>query len=124
MKNKHLFIRLCYVSFFLCALKTKSQVTHPVNTNFIPGQYVGLLSQPFTLDIAHRGTRDIRFYTGGIAPAFQRMTIKGTGSGVTTGFIGIGTNFISPLNLLDIRNGSVNVGLGIGREFRCEPAGL
>ena len=48
----------------------------------------------------------------------QRMTILST-----NGFVGIGTNFTSPLNLLDIRNGSVNVGLGIGGNIGASPQG-
>jgi hypothetical protein len=51
---------------------------------------------PFHLE--HRGTQSINFLTGGI----QRMTINGTASGATQGFVGIGPGFLSPQNLLHV----------------------
>lgn len=38
----------------------------------------------------------------------QRMRID-----ATTGFVGVGNNFTTPLNLVDVRDGNINIGQGI-----------
>lgn len=82
---KKMFIQLILGSlFFLFTLTSKAQVTAPINTSANPAQYVGMLNQPFPLLIAHKGTQGIDFATGGT----QRMTILGTSSGATAGFVG------------------------------------
>jgi hypothetical protein len=65
---------------------------------------------PFNLE--HRGTQRINLLTGGV----QRMTINGTASGATAGFVGIGQSFTTPTSLLHV-NGTTN---NTGNLFRTD----
>ncbi len=53
---------------------------------------------PIPFNLEHRGTQNINFLTGGV----QRMTIRGTAAGATTGFVGIGTGFANAQSLLHL----------------------
>ncbi len=59
------------------------------------------------LNIQHRGTDNINFFTGGNAPAFQRMTILGTAA-ANPGFIGMANGPFTPLFRLDV-NDNINM---------------
>lgn len=66
---------------------------------------------PFTLE--HRGNQDIRFRIGPFAPNTSRMVIRGTNAGPFQGFVGIGQNFLTPNNLLDVDGGDIDVNTAI-----------
>ena len=86
----------------------------------VPLRYVGwdasVASNAIPLSIEHRGTNNINFLTGGL----NRMTILGTASGATAGFVGIGTP--TPNKVLQIHDGvdaqlqitNTTTGLGAG----------
>jgi hypothetical protein len=83
----------------------------------VPGFYCGWnAATGIPLNIQHRGTQDINFHTGGAGPAFQRMTILGTASGPTAGFVGIGN--AAPAYRLDVQD-NINVNTtGFGNGYR------
>ncbi|HAD33633.1 MAG TPA: hypothetical protein DCF44_03920 [Chitinophagaceae bacterium] len=62
---------------------------------------------PFTLE--HRGNHHIRFRIGPFAPNTSRMVIRGTNAGPFQGFVGIGQNFLTPNNLLDVDGGDIDI---------------
>jgi len=90
---------------FLLCLAVCSQLTiHAQSTQFgiggaghmpgpggVPVRYLGwdasAPSNAIPLSIEHRGTNNINFLTGNT----QRMTIRGTASGATAGFVGTNT---------------------------------
>jgi hypothetical protein len=87
----------------------KSQVTTSSNTSLPGGQYVGFSGfgpgGPKPLDIRNQyAGEQIRFFTGGAAPAFQRMYINGS-VGATAGFVGI--NIMAALQRLHVA-GDIN----------------
>ncbi len=83
-------------------LKSYSQSTVLGNVSAIPPESIGWLGgviKPLDINNSHPA-QPINFYTGGIAPATQRMVILGTGA--NAGFVGIGANFPAPASLLHI----------------------
>ena len=85
-----------------------AQVSTPFNFG-IAANYVGWnAAQGFPLTVAHKGNFPINFQTSSV----QRMTIRGQ-VGPTQGYVGIGTNFLTPTHLLDVRNGDINCGNGL-----------
>lgn len=72
-------------------------------------RYLGWDASPaanaIPLRIDHRGTNRINIFTG----PTQRMTILGTASGPNQGFVGIGANYATPNNLLDVNGGDIDV---------------
>ena len=115
-------LQMCAVILiaFCCHSNGYSQATqaglgifgHTAGAGGVPVRYVDwdatAASNAIPLSVEHRGTNNINFFTG----ATQRMTILGTVAGATQGFVGIGTNFIAPLHLFDVRDGDINVGSG------------
>jgi hypothetical protein len=65
---------------------------HSAGAGGVPIRYCGwdasATSNAIPFSLEHRGTNNINFLTGNV----QRMTILGTASGATTGFVGIRTN--------------------------------
>ena|SRR5437868_4843575 len=61
---------------------------------------------PIPFNLEHRGTQNINFLTGGT----HRMTIRGTATGTTQGFVGIGGTFsvvgTDPQSILHIHDGN------------------
>ncbi len=72
----------------------------------------------FPVRVEHKGNFPINFWTNGV----QRMTILGgLPGGATTGFVGVGNNFTTPLNLVDVRDGNINIGQGIAGNIAASP---
>ena len=94
-------------AMLLFNFKLKAQVTHLGNNLGIPADYIGWdAAQLFPLTIQHLGTaptQPINFLTGGT----QRMIIT-NGTGLTSGFVGIGDGFSTPQNLLHVNGFATN----------------
>ena len=101
---------------------SQSDVSGPgVGHRRAAGRFVGwspgLLSVAGSLDVKNEFVNEhINFFAGGSTAAFQRMTILGT-----TGFVGVGNNFTTPLNLVDVRDGNINIGQGIAGNIAASP---
>jgi hypothetical protein len=109
MKTKSL-ILIITLNLCLCLeIRSQSDVASPVfghfrsSTAFYVGWTPGPGSIAGSLDLRNDfATQPINFFTGGSAPAFQRMTILG--SGPTPGFVGIGVT--APTEILHIHDGN------------------
>jgi hypothetical protein len=120
--------QLTFISISLCLLINSvvtAQVTSPTNNTILPPQYVGwsgLTATVKPLDLKNGfNNQPINFFTNnsgtnGVGNAVQRMTISGT-----TGFVGVGNNFTTPLNLVDVRDGNINIGQGIAGNVAASP---
>ena len=109
--------KVILMTVFLLNLKVLSQVSTPFNFG-VANNYVGWdNNQGFPLNIKHEAAQPINFFTNAGAGTFnnQCMTIQPNGR------VGIGTNFSNPFNLLDVRNGDINVGQGIAGNVQNSP---